>query len=80
MPRNSNEQVGDGVISFLGQGRATHGTCVVQQWDNLDEIPGFTKSNHCKVCRKYVKSKRYHLPHTISFHLSEATQENIDTK
>ncbi|KAL1722769.1 hypothetical protein EV715DRAFT_269923 [Schizophyllum commune] len=51
-----------------------------QQWDNLNEIPGFTKSNHCKVCRKYVKSKRYHLPHTISFHLSEATQENIDTK
>ncbi|KAL1682306.1 hypothetical protein EV122DRAFT_274418 [Schizophyllum commune] len=51
-----------------------------QQWDNLDEIPGFTKSNHCKVCKRYVKSKRYHLPHTISFHLSEATQENIDTK
>ncbi|KAL1700884.1 hypothetical protein EV121DRAFT_213251 [Schizophyllum commune] len=51
-----------------------------QQWDNLNEIPGFTKSNHCKVCKRYVKSKRYHLPHTISFHLSEATQENIDTK
>ncbi|KAI5896819.1 uncharacterized protein SCHCODRAFT_02698168 [Schizophyllum commune H4-8] len=51
-----------------------------KQWDNLNEIPGFTKSNHCKVCKKHVKNTRYHLRHTISFHLSEATQENIDIK
>ena len=75
MPLMPTCMVGDGAISLLGQGRATHGFWV-QIFDHEADIPGFV-NDCCLVCGKPVKTKRAQKSHSRTFHLRQDVWSNV---